>query len=394
MNILKTYATRLAMAAVVTALGAGLTTGAMAQGTVTLSNTTGNTCSYSSMTVQPNGNIAVACNSANPVPTCTISGPTQVNTGASATLTANCTNSPTSYVWAISPAPPGPTFVSPNSPTLTGTLPDGSYNFTVTAANGNGTGPTSAQYGVTFGTPSTPPTCTAASASPNPINVGDNATLSATCTGASTYTWTLTSSPAGSSATNSATTNGATVTGFTVAGVYRYQLTASNAAGPTTSTAAPYVVDITVNSVSSGTCATIATVPPVNGNNIYNLRFDLKPGVIGSFGFDWPLASDPDKTKIRMFWVKGTSSETPVGTQTQITISPCPGQMTTTTPACTWSGWSGGSFYVGAGTACTLTAGQKYYINVKQSTLSGGNCVPTGTLGINYCTSYVQGTPL
>ena len=51
-------------------LGAALAlvaTQALAQGTVTLSGTSGNSCSYSTMTVTPNGNIAVTCGgSSNP----------------------------------------------------------------------------------------------------------------------------------------------------------------------------------------------------------------------------------------------------------------------------------------------------------------------------------------
>src|SRR6185369_11841100 len=51
-------------------LGAGLalvaSLPAASQGTVTLTNAAGNSCSYATMTVSPNGNINVTCNIANP----------------------------------------------------------------------------------------------------------------------------------------------------------------------------------------------------------------------------------------------------------------------------------------------------------------------------------------
>ncbi len=64
------------------ALAVGLP--AAAQGTATLVGASGTTCTYSQMTVQPNGNISISCNNTSGTPTVGLSGPSTLTVGGAA----------------------------------------------------------------------------------------------------------------------------------------------------------------------------------------------------------------------------------------------------------------------------------------------------------------------
>jgi hypothetical protein len=57
---------------------------AAAQGTATLVGASGTTCTYSQMTVQPNGNISISCNNTSGNPTVGLSGPSTLTVGGPA----------------------------------------------------------------------------------------------------------------------------------------------------------------------------------------------------------------------------------------------------------------------------------------------------------------------
>jgi hypothetical protein len=122
----------------------------------------------------------------NPTPYCTISpnsGSPAVNT--TLTLTASCTNSPTSYQWQNCASVAG----SPHQCTTTESLPV-TRIYRVQGVNTSGVGVPS-DLNVTWQSPPTaPPVCTLAASSPTPY-LGGSLTLTASCTQSPTsYTWT------------------------------------------------------------------------------------------------------------------------------------------------------------------------------------------------------------
>lgn len=129
-----------------------LATGSAFAGSITLSGTTGNSCQYSTFTVDSSGNLTAVCNTAPPptptlTPTCTLTAsPSTVNTGASSTLIASCSPAADSYVW---------TGAGTSGFTAGGTVtPTATTTYSVVGSNGSGAGNT-AVVSVTVSAPNT-----------------------------------------------------------------------------------------------------------------------------------------------------------------------------------------------------------------------------------------------
>ena len=107
-------------------------------GSITLSGATGNSCSYSTFSVDSSGNLTATCivsSSPTLTPTCTlVASPSTINAGSISTLTASCSPAATSYAWTGA----GTTnFTAGGSVTPTATT-----TYTVTGTNGGGAGNT------------------------------------------------------------------------------------------------------------------------------------------------------------------------------------------------------------------------------------------------------------
>jgi hypothetical protein len=150
-----------------------------------------------------------------PVPYCTIapsSSSPAVNT--TLTLTASCTNNPTSYQWTNC-ASTTSICTTTESTALT-------RNYGVTASNASGVG-SPASASVTWQQPPTaPPVCTLAASNPTPY-AGQTVTLTATCTQSPTsFSWTGCSATVGNTCQASAAQ----------AGPASYSVTGANQFGP------------------------------------------------------------------------------------------------------------------------------------------------------------------
>lgn len=395
MKFFRTYAARCSSVAVAAVLAiAALPAVSLAQTSVKLTGADSRTCTYNgTISVDPTGamtfNVSNCTTSGGPtaVPVCTISGPTNVSSGGSATLTANCTQSPTSWTWTSN----APGFTNPNTATVSGALPDGVYTFQVAGSNSIGTGAASAQFTVTFAPPTSAPVCTLTGSS---VTTGQAGTLTANCTPTATsYTWAVVTAGAPALTSATTTTNTNTTVAINTAGQYIYSVTGSNGVG--TPVAAQGT--ITASAPSSGCPATPSNaVGPIAGyTDLGNLRFDLKAGnnTFGQIGYrvlDWPNGAT---NNMRLSLQKGTSTESPLGEVIQVSIAPCPGQFVeTTNPGCNAYKTSG-YLNIGNNTTCTLTPG-RYYINVRNSSPTGVNTcgAPTNSPSFGYCTSYVKAT--
>ncbi|MFO1315349.1 MAG: hypothetical protein U1F58_07065 [Burkholderiales bacterium] len=164
---------------------------------------------------------AVNWQSSAPVPTCTLSAsnPTPP-TGTTVTISASCTNSPTSYAWSG---------CSSNGPNCTDNVTvAGTKEYTLVASNGAGPG-TTASISVQWTGPVTAaPVCTIAASSATPT-VGQSVTLTATCNGSPTsYVW-----------TNCTSTTATCVAAATAAGQVTYYVAGTNAIGTGTAAGVP-----------------------------------------------------------------------------------------------------------------------------------------------------------
>lgn len=120
-----------------------LAAGSAFAGTITLSGTTANSCTYSTITADSSGNFTVGCNTEsqqNPTttPTCTLTAsPSTINAGASSTLIASCSPAADSYIW---------TGAGTNGFTAGGSVtPSATTTYTVVGSNGNGAGNTASK---------------------------------------------------------------------------------------------------------------------------------------------------------------------------------------------------------------------------------------------------------
>ena len=78
--------------------------GPVLAGSITLSGATGNSCAYSNVSVNSNGDLTATCVASSPptlTPTCTLAAsPSTINSGSFSTLTASCSPAATSYAWS------------------------------------------------------------------------------------------------------------------------------------------------------------------------------------------------------------------------------------------------------------------------------------------------------
>ncbi len=184
-------------------------------------------------------------------PTCTVAanpGSVVFGVATTVTLTASCTNSPTSYSWTNGSGSPAATGTG-NSVTAAfpATAVVGTYAYSVTASNSGGASQVASTSVSVSAVP--PPVCTL-SASPSSVSAGTATTvqLTASCTNSPTgYSWTTGSgSPAVSGVGNIVT---AAFSKSIAAGTYAYSVTASNGAS-----SSPASTSVTV--------ATGAVLPP------------------------------------------------------------------------------------------------------------------------------------
>ena len=266
----------LALASVLGAAGIAFTQPALAQNQITINN--GAPCTWSSYSVTSSGNYnfsaSGSCGSgtvAAPVCSAPTINTTSISVGQTATLTANCTNSPTSYTWtpAGSNSAGGPTISSTAVSTgaLTFNSP-GTFAYTVTATNSGGTSAASPQTSLTvIPLPTVVPTCTAVNPTPATITANNNITLAAVCDQAPTsYAWAVTAgNPAGGPTTIASTTSSTGPLTFTAAGTFNFTVTATNNVGPS----AAFPVTVTVGAMAVPTCTVSAnpTAIPSGGGS-------------------------------------------------------------------------------------------------------------------------------
>src|SRR5688572_26309089 len=260
-----------------TALDAG------AQGKVRLNGGTGAECSYSSITVAPNGDLTVSCSgTGGATPSCSVSGPQSVQVNTAFTLTANCTNSPTAYTW---------TGTGTSGSTATQNLSiaaAGTYTFTVAGTNATGQGAVSTGYSISVTAPQpitdVPRNCSISTNPATPV-AGEPATITMNCTQSpNAFAWYQYDTPS-AGMQNQTTTNTQNVT-FPAVGTYRWYLQAGNALGSGDVFVGAVVVG---GQPPPGGCPASTAIGPVN-SDLSNLRFDLKPGQSGTMAFTLPLA--------------------------------------------------------------------------------------------------------
>ena len=204
----------------------------------------------------------VVVNAATPVCSVSQSPANPVAPGTKVTLTANCTNNPTSYSWST-----GATSQSIN------VTPTQSTTYTVTAHNTAGSSaPINANVVVNAATP----VCSVSQIPLNPVSPGTTVTLTANCTNNPTaYSW---STGATSQSINVTPTQSTT-----------YTVTARNAAG----SSAPASINVAVNSNQQAVVAakqvvtpqaqTAVTAPTIQISNVQQrldrLRLQSSPAV-------------------------------------------------------------------------------------------------------------------
>lgn len=223
------------------------TAGTFAAQLIVMNGTCGDTISQ---------NINVTTCSLPPVSAFTPSS-TTVCVGDPVTFTDNSTNGPTGWAWVF---PSGtPSTSTTQNPSVTWATP-GTYNVTLTASNGVGTGNT-ATVAITVIVCSTPVSSFTASSAA--LCVGDCITFTNTSTSASTYAWTF----AGGTPASSTSSNPGTVC-YNTPGTYSVTLIATSGA----------------NSDTSSTTITVGAVPTVTASvdTIIDLGSSVAISAIGS----------------------------------------------------------------------------------------------------------------
>lgn len=358
-----------------------------AQGTVTLSGTSGNTCAYSAITISQNGTLSVSCQGTEQPtspPVCTVSGPASANANTSFSLSASCTPAATSYVWT------GPG-ISGSGTTVSVSTAAGTHSYTVAGTNAAGSGAASAAHSVAVTAappPTSVPTGCVFATNPAAPQVNQDVSISLTCTqNPTTYAWAMYTSgmpqPSGLSGQTSSNTQ---VIRFSQTGTYHFAAQAGNALGGSDMIGAAVVVGAGTPPPPAGCSVPNGAVGPTAGyETLANLRFDLKPGQTGYYKFTLPQGGF---NNARLSIVGATQAETPKTTVSEVTVAPCPGVFDV--PASckkTVYGTTGNSFWLGPESACVLPTNATYYVNIRDTT-----CVPTTSMGITYCSHYVKVT--
>lgn len=275
----------LALASVLGAASIAFTQPVLAQNQISING--GAPCSWSSYSVTSNGNYNFSasgnCGSGTvPAPVCSsapsVTPSTTIAAGATATLTASCTNAPTSYTWTPSGAnSAGGPVVSGITANTTGALTfstAGTFSYTVTATNASGTSAASPQVTVTVTQPATAaPTCTAVNQTT--VSAGNSATLTAVCDQTPTsYVWTPTDG--GPAIPNS--TSGTVGVLFPTAGTFNYTVTASNG-GFGAGVAFPFSVTVgaMVVPVCTSVTANPTSIPSTGGTSTLSATCNSSP---------------------------------------------------------------------------------------------------------------------
>ena len=325
----------------------------------------------------------VVVNPATP-PACTISAnpPNPVPPGTGVTMSANCTNNPTSYSWTANGAIVGTTQVINQSPQQTTT-------YTVTAANAGGSTQTSYQVVV-----NPVPSCSPTQSPPGPVNPGTSITLAANCTGTPTsFTWTLNGAVVGTGPTLPLNAPAQTST---------YVVTATNPSG--TSTPQPITVQVTAvqvpacsptqvppGQVSPGTAVTLQSNCT---NNPTSYSWTLNGAVVGT-GATLPLTAPNTTTTYQVSATNAAGASPPQSITVQVAaiqVPTCaaaqnpPGQVNVGTPitltaTCTNSptsySWTLGGTVLGTGAVLALNAPAQSTTYTLVAANAGGSSTPT-----------------
>ena len=315
-------------------------------------------------------------------PTCSIAASsTTPSVNTTLTLTAACTNSPTSWVWS------GCT--SSTSTCTTTQAAAGSRSYSVTGLNASGEGPPSTITVAWQQPPTAPPTCTLAASSPTPY-VGGSVTLTASCTQSpQSWQWSV---PTCSSSSSTCQATSAT------AGTASYTVAATNVIGAGT---ASQPVTVTW------------TTPPPAGADYCGAYNDVV-----EFALPWPTPSSPNGTVLTSA-IGGMRPGTimvgrltiPAGANVagtgqvrfvEYVDGQAQRQMTVSTSKCDFRGFVAGSasptdptsvnypmawsndinpiIFFGSTTPAKLQAGQTYYFNLRNvNWVTGGGSCTTGT---------------
>lgn len=378
--IRSSIATRLCTLAAIAASVAGFTAfDASAQGKASMN---GQTCSYSDITIKPNGDLSIVCdNGGTPTaPVCTLSLPNTAMTNQSFSISASCNPAATSLNWTSNSGVNLPTGSS-GSVSIGAA---GTYTFGVSGTNSVGTGAVASKtVTVQAAAPVTDrPQCSSFSASPSSVPIGTATTLSLVCNQSPTvYAWAMYSGPAGGnmSGFSNQTSSGTQTVTFDKEGTYNFAGQAGNAMGGSDMAG----LAVTVTRPNSGCSVPSNAVPPTLGyDTLGNLRFDLKPGQTGYQEFDFPF---PGFGAARLTIVGATKIETPASTIAEIAVAPCPG-MFDVPAGCKAEvyGSTGANFYIGdiAWSSCPVSGG-KHYVNIRHNV-----CNPNS--GFPGCTHYIK----
>lgn len=356
-----------------------------AAGTVVLNGAAGNTCSYTAINVQPDGGISVTCSGG----AATVPGKpgsvtaTPYDAKISVAYTAAAANgSAITQYEATCDSVDSPTVSqtgagSATSILVTGAVNTKTYTCRVRATNGVGTGdysdPSAAvtpQAGLDPTAPAKPaaPTATAGSGSvalafTAPANGG------AAITG---YSASCTSSDGGNAGTASTTNGGATsltVTGLTGGKTYTCTVSATNSMGtsPASDPSSAVIVAAGCGAIPDGVTLATWTNYKNPGNTMETGT--LTTGKSKAFGFVADQTFYPIGNQVQL----ETSTQTGGSNRVDVAISTCPGDFTNVLPRCGLTNVKlytmNTTFNSAETTACLLTNGQQYYLNIRPNAL-------------------------
>jgi hypothetical protein len=295
--------------------------------------------------------------------------------GTNVTLTANCSGSPTNYVWT--------NCTSSVSTCVATNANAGAIVYSVAGVNGSGSG-VAANVTVNWQPrPTAPPVCTVASNLQSPFT-GQTITLTATCSNSPTsYAW-----------TNCASTTSTCLATSNSAGTQNYSVQATNVIG--TSTAASVGVTWQQSTTPPDFCASYSSVistsvPWGSSPTIYTKDFGpLKSGGVAVIAIVIPSTISPAAWG-RLQWAEYVD---PRGDR-QVTLSrsPCDFRGVDASgvngPLVVTGGVSGDVYYnLGAARfgypEGHVSAGQTYYVNMRQINGCGSSGSCNMVLGLTW----------
>ena len=312
-----------------------------------------------------------------PTPFCAISASsTTPSVNSTLTLTAACTNSPTTFAWS------GGCTSSTNTCTTTQAVP-GARTYSVTAINAAGEGPASSIAVMWQQPPTAPPTCTLTANTATPY-VGGSVTLTASCTQSpQSWQWSVPGC-LGSSPTCQATS--------AVAGPASYTVAATNSIGAGTPSQPVSVTWTTPPPGGADYCGAyndvVEVALPWGGTVDTKDIGGMRPGTIIVGRFTVPAnASVAGAGQVRFVeYIDGQAMR-----QMTVSSSKCdfrgfvPGVASPVDPTSTsfpmaWSNDINPFVVYGASTAARLQPGQTYYFNLRNvNWVTGTGSCSTGT---------------